>query len=181
MPGLSRNALGARSDDGLAAHPGLAPDPEPALDVAVVLAVLLRRPDEEHSDDDDADDHRDQDDDAGDGAGGIGHASMVPEITRVTLARVIVDTHNDLLAELVHRDGEELPFARYWRPELDAGGVGLQVCAIYTADDADDALRFGLAQAAAYPRLRAQAPELVPGHAAAGAYRGGRTGTISGE
>jgi len=75
---------------------------------------------------------------------------------------VIVDAHNDLLAELVHRDGEELPFARYWRPELDAGGVGLQVCAVYTADDADDALRFGLAQAAAYHRLLAESPDVVP-------------------
>jgi len=75
---------------------------------------------------------------------------------------VIVDAHNDLLAELVHRDGEELPFARYWRPELDAGGVGLQVCAIYTADDADDALRLGLAQAAAHHRLLAESPDVVP-------------------
>jgi membrane dipeptidase len=74
---------------------------------------------------------------------------------------VIVDAHNDLLAELVHREGEERPFARYWRPELDAGGVGLQVCPIYAADDADDALRFGLAQAAAYHRLLAENPDVV--------------------
>ena len=87
---------------------------------------------------------------------------MVAEIAPVRLAWVIVDAHNDLLAELVHRDGEERPFARYWRPELDAGGVGLQVCAIYTADDADDALRFGLAQAAAYHRLLAESPDVAP-------------------
>src|SRR3954452_3328738 len=62
-------------------------------------------------------------------------AAWLPKSARVTLARVLVDAHNDLLAELVHRRGEPQPFARYWRPELDAGGVGLQVCAIYTADD----------------------------------------------
>lgn len=98
---------------------------------------------------------------------------MVAEIAPVTLACVIVDTHNDLLAELVHRDGEQRPFARYWRPELDAGGVGLQVCAIYTADDTDDALRFGLAQAAAYHRLLAESPEVVPALSAADLERDG--------
>ncbi len=71
---------------------------------------------------------------------------------------VIVDAHNDLLAELVVRRAEERPFERYWRPELDAGGVGLQVCAIYTADETsdDDALRAGLQLAAAYHRLLAE-------------------------
>jgi membrane dipeptidase len=86
---------------------------------------------------------------------------------------VIVDAHNDLLAELVHRAGEEQPFARYWRPELQAGGVGLQVCPIYTADDPEDALRFGLAQAAAYHRLLAENPEIVPVLSAADLERTG--------
>jgi membrane dipeptidase len=77
---------------------------------------------------------------------------------------VIVDAHNDLLSELVHRRDEERPFARYWRPELDAGGVGLQVCAIYAADESsdEDALRFGLELAAAYHRLLAETPDAQP-------------------
>jgi membrane dipeptidase len=77
---------------------------------------------------------------------------------------VIVDAHNDLLMELVHRRAEERPFARYWRPELDAGGVGLQVCAIYAADEESDeaALRFGLELAAAYHRLLDETPDAQP-------------------
>ena len=77
---------------------------------------------------------------------------------------MIVDAHNDLLAELVHRRDEERPFARYWRPELDAGGVGLQVCPIFTADEAseDAAHRFALAQAAAYHRLLAETADAQP-------------------
>jgi len=86
---------------------------------------------------------------------------------------VIVDTHNDLLAELVHREAEERPFARYWRPELDAGGVGLQVCAVYAADGAGDALRFGLTQVAAYHRLLAESPDVVPVLSAADLDRDG--------
>jgi membrane dipeptidase len=79
------------------------------------------------------------------------------------MRRVIADAHSDLLAELVHRRREERPFERYWRPELDAGGVGLQVCAIYAADaTADDmAVRFGLQQAAAYHRLLGESGDSV--------------------
>jgi membrane dipeptidase len=86
---------------------------------------------------------------------------------------VIVDAHNDLLAELVHREAEDRPFERLWRPELDAGGVSLQVCAVYAADDADDALRFGLAQAAAFHRLLAESPDVVPVLSAADLERDG--------
>ncbi len=77
---------------------------------------------------------------------------------------MIVDAHNDLLAELVHRRDEERPFARYWRPELDAGGVGLQVCPIFTADEASEeaAHRFALAQATAYHRLLAETADALP-------------------
>ena len=49
---------------------------------------------------------------------------------------MIVDAHNDLLAELVHRRAEERPFARHWLPLLEQGDVGIQVCPIYTADAA---------------------------------------------
>jgi membrane dipeptidase len=71
---------------------------------------------------------------------------------------VIVDAHNDLLAELAVRRGEERPFARHWAPELAAGGVGLQVCPIYATHEEtdDDALRLGLRMATAYHRLLAE-------------------------
>ena len=76
---------------------------------------------------------------------------------------MIVDVHNDLLAELVHRRAEERPFDRYWRAQLDAGGVGLQVCPIYAADESsdDEAVRAGLRNAAAYLRLVAESGERV--------------------
>ena len=40
---------------------------------------------------------------------------------------MIVDGHNDLLIELVHRRAEERPFERHWLPLLDRGGIGLCV------------------------------------------------------
>jgi membrane dipeptidase len=95
---------------------------------------------------------------------------------------VIVDAHNDLLMELVSRGAEERPFERYWRPGLDAGGVGLQVCAIYAVDETsdDDALRAGLRLAAAYHRLLAEdADRVVPVLTAADLDRlDGRLGTM---
>ena len=59
---------------------------------------------------------------------------------------MIVDAHNDLLLELVLsreegkfgdlilRTGDERLFDRYWLPKLEAGGVGIQVCPLHTAD-----------------------------------------------
>src|SRR5918992_5192651 len=49
-------------------------------------------------------------------------------------AALIADAHNDLLLELVLRRDEPNPFATHWLPKLRAGGVGLQVCALYAAD-----------------------------------------------
>ncbi len=45
---------------------------------------------------------------------------------------MIADAHNDLLLELVLRRDEANPFATHWLPKLRAGGVTLQVCALYT-------------------------------------------------
>ena len=45
---------------------------------------------------------------------------------------MIADAHNDLLLELVLRREEPNPFATYWLPKLRAGGVRLQVCALFT-------------------------------------------------
>ena len=42
---------------------------------------------------------------------------------RTPMNPAIVDAHNDLLLELDHRRGEPAPFARYWLPLLDRGGV----------------------------------------------------------
>jgi membrane dipeptidase len=45
---------------------------------------------------------------------------------------MIADAHNDLLLELVLRRDEQNPFGAHWLPKLRAGGVTLQVCALYT-------------------------------------------------
>jgi len=76
---------------------------------------------------------------------------------------VIVDAHNDLLHELAYRRAEERPFARHWLPLLEQGGVGIQVCPIYTADteSADEALRLGLRAAIAFHRVLAEHPDEV--------------------
>jgi membrane dipeptidase len=73
---------------------------------------------------------------------------------------MIVDAHNDLLMELVHRRAEERPFERHWLPLLDEGGVGVQVCPIYAAGE-DEPLREGLRAATAFHRALAERPEHV--------------------
>jgi membrane dipeptidase len=67
---------------------------------------------------------------------------------------VIADAHNDLLLELVHRRDEERPFERYWLPNLEAGGVGLQVCPLYAEveEGVERALAEALAQTTAFRR-----------------------------
>lgn len=64
---------------------------------------------------------------------------------------MIVDAHNDLVLELVHRLEEENPFGRHWLPKLEAGRVSLQVCPLYAADKEGDERR---------ATARAQAGEL---------------------
>jgi membrane dipeptidase len=67
---------------------------------------------------------------------------------------VIADAHNDLLLELVLRRAEQNPFAAHWLPQLRAGDVGLQVCALYAADAApDEARSVAEAQLEAFSRL----------------------------
>ncbi len=75
----------------------------------------------------------------------------------------IVDAHNDLLMELVHRRQEDEPFARHWRPLLRAGGVGLQACPLYVwwDDIGDRALRSGMEQTAAFMRAVRETPDVV--------------------
>jgi membrane dipeptidase len=54
---------------------------------------------------------------------------------------MIADAHNDLLLELVLRRDEANPFATHWLPKLRAGGVTLQVCALYTGGGPVDETR----------------------------------------
>ena len=68
---------------------------------------------------------------------------------------MIADAHVDLLLELSHRQhtlGETDVFARSWKPELVAGGVGLQVCPIWVGIDKqpEGALREAMRQVTAF-------------------------------
>jgi membrane dipeptidase len=66
---------------------------------------------------------------------------------------MIFDGHSDLARELVQRDAEANPFGSWWLPELRAGDVRLQVCAINTsARAADDPTGSALAQLSALQR-----------------------------
>ena len=72
--------------------------------------------------------------------------SSIATVRQDASAFVIADAHNDLLLELVLRRDEPNPFASYWLPKLRAGGVHLQVCALFTGHEpgaperADDVL-----------------------------------------
>jgi membrane dipeptidase len=87
---------------------------------------------------------------------------------------VIVDAHNDLLLELVVRDGEEQSFElvlrrgqnrlfeRYWLPGLAAGGVGVQICPLYGASaPRDEARERALAQEVEFRRAVEENAERV--------------------
>jgi membrane dipeptidase len=77
--------------------------------------------------------------------------------------RRIADAHNDLLIELAFRKAEQRPFATHWLPRLRAGGVGLQVCALYPTFDLtpEAALRTTLEQVAAWHRAARENPAEV--------------------
>ena len=80
----------------------------------------------------------------------------------------IVDAHNDLLLEVAFREfrrGEVDPFGNYWLQHLRAGGVALQVCALYADLPTlpEGALREVLRLIAAYERaVRQHEDEVVP-------------------
>lgn len=65
--------------------------------------------------------------------------------------------------ELVHFRGEEHPFAARWLPQLEAGGVQLQVCALFSEDDhlPESALRKALLGVAELDRAVAENPGVV--------------------
>src|SRR5438093_10467419 len=72
---------------------------------------------------------------------------MAPELR-------IADAHSDLLLEVAWRlaRGEENPFREHWLPQLERGGVSLQVCAIFVELEyqPEAALRKALLLAAAF-------------------------------
>ncbi len=70
---------------------------------------------------------------------------------------MIADAHVDLLLELSYREhalGESDVFARTWLPELEAGGVGLQVCPVYVGHELqpEGSLRESLRQVTSFHR-----------------------------
>jgi membrane dipeptidase len=96
---------------------------------------------------------------------------------------ILADAHSDLLMELVYFRGEERPFAHRWLPPLQAGGVGLQVCALFS-DDPDLpelALRRALQGVAEFDRAVAETEHAVAVRSRADledALRPGRVGLM---
>ncbi len=82
---------------------------------------------------------------------------------------VLADAHSDLLMELVHFRGEQRPFAKRWLRPLEAGGVQLQVCALFSADGdlPEMALRKALLGVGELDRAVAENPPLVAVRSAA--------------
>ena len=70
----------------------------------------------------------------------------------------LADAHSDLLMELVCFRHEQHPFANRWLPKLAAGGVGVQVCALFSDDHdlPELALRKALLGVAEFDRAVAQ-------------------------
>jgi membrane dipeptidase len=71
--------------------------------------------------------------------------------------------------ELVFFRSEERPFATRWLPPLGAGGVQVQVCALFSEDEhlPDSALRKALLGVAEFDRAVAQNPDVIAVRAAA--------------
>lgn len=96
----------------------------------------------------------------------------------------IADAHSDLLSELVvrgFRRGEDDPFGAHWLPNLRAGGVALQVCALYADLDVlpEGALRTAMTQVAAFERtLRLHAGAVIAVRRKADLDVAGRDGPI---
>jgi len=72
----------------------------------------------------------------------------------------IADAHGDLLLELAYRAKLERPFAALWEPAMRAGGVRLQVCAVWVPPrhHPGSTLRVALQQVAACHRAVAETP-----------------------
>ncbi len=77
----------------------------------------------------------------------------------------VADGHSDLLLELVFAEqhGEDNPFRARWLEQLQAGGMALQVCAVYQGPQPDStgALREALRQIAGFDSAVESNPEVV--------------------
>jgi membrane dipeptidase len=95
----------------------------------------------------------------------------------------LADAHSDLLMELVFFRSEARPFANRWLRPLEAGGVQLQVCALFS-DDLDLpelALRKALLGVGEFDRAVAENPQLLAVRSAAdldAAFEPGRIGLL---
>lgn len=95
----------------------------------------------------------------------------------------LADAHSDLLMELVFFRAEKRPFENRWLHNLEAGGVQLQVCALFS-DDADLpelALRKALLGVGEFDRAVAENPQVVAVRSAGdldAALEPGRTGLL---
>jgi membrane dipeptidase len=95
----------------------------------------------------------------------------------------LADAHSDLLMELVFFRSEERPFAQRWLGNLEAGGVQLQVCALFSdeADLPELALRKALLGVREFDRAVAENPQVIGVRSApdlAAALAPGRTGLL---
>jgi membrane dipeptidase len=95
----------------------------------------------------------------------------------------LADAHSDLLMELVFFRAEGRPFANRWLHKLEAGGVQVQVCALFS-DDVDLpelALRKALLGVGEFDRAVAENPQVIAVRSAAdldAALEPGRTGLM---
>jgi membrane dipeptidase len=95
----------------------------------------------------------------------------------------LAEAHSDLLMELVFFRSEREPFANRWLPKLEAGGVQVQVCALFS-DDVDLpelALRRALLGVGEFDRAVAENPQVIAVRTAAdldAALEPGRTGLV---
>lgn len=92
--------------------------------------------------------------------------STTPAACRGSVPPVIADAHVDLLLELSYREhtlGESSVFRDTWLPELDTGGVALQVCPIYVGIEhqPEGALRESLRQVTSFHRALRENPDRV--------------------
>jgi membrane dipeptidase len=88
-----------------------------------------------------------------------------PAAARLHASATVVDTHNDLLMLVSRRPAADQAayFRRHWLPQLQAGGVGVQVLPVFIDDDfrPEGALRQTLRMVEAAHRVAADAADVV--------------------
>src|SRR3954451_4030863 len=88
-----------------------------------------------------------------------------PQAARLHAAATVVDTHNDLLMLVSRRPPADQGayFRRHWLPQLQDGGIGVQVLPVFIDDDfrPEGALRQTLRMIEAAHRVAADAADVV--------------------